>query len=179
MANKLTPKQELFAQAVASGDYKTVAYKKAYPRSVNWSDHAVETEASRAAMKPIIAERIAELQARIMKKNELEIEDILREMANWVMFNPKNILTEHGAVKQFEDMSDDEAKCITEFTVEEIWHGRGEDRVLAGYLKKIKLVDKRATADMFMKKFGAYIDKKEHSIKDLSHLKELLNEIKE
>ena len=55
---------------------------------------------------------------------------------------------------------------------------KGKVRVKVGELKRVKFIDKRATADMFMKKFGAYITNESPTDNTISGLKELIQELK-
>lgn len=61
MTNRLTEKQEKFAQLIATGKGLTEAYRAAYPKSKG-NDATISKEASRLAVNPHVSPRIAELK---------------------------------------------------------------------------------------------------------------------
>jgi phage terminase small subunit len=67
----LTAQQEAFAQALASGESQAEAYRIAYPRSVNWKDQTVWSNASRLASASKVKARVAEIRQPIL--DELEV----------------------------------------------------------------------------------------------------------
>jgi len=175
----LTPQREIFSQNVALGKTGSEAYRIAYPKSVNWKDKTVWENASRLMADDKVLARIKELQANTIKRNEVTLDEVLQEMAEWLKFNVKSIFNEDGSMKPLKDMTDQEASSIASFEVVELFDGSGDKKVQIGYLKKVKLIDKRAVADMFLRKLGAYIDNHKVTIEDMSHLKDLLTAIKE
>ncbi|WP_297097844.1 terminase small subunit [uncultured Draconibacterium sp.] len=176
----LTAKQELFAQAVAKGKTYADAYREAYPSSKKWKNEAVWVKSSELMTNGKVLVRVKEIQEEIQERNKVVLNEVLQEMARWLRFNIKSIMKEDGAMKSFEEMTDDEAACIASFEVVELFEGKGKDRTMIGYLKKVKLIDKRAISDQFMKHFGAYQDAKmKVQFEDLSHLEDLLKGIKQ
>lgn len=175
--SELTPKQELFAQAVAEGKTYADAYREAYPTSKKWKNEAVWVKSSELMTNGKVQVRISELQEEIRERNKVVLDEVLREMARWLRFNLKSIMKEDGTMKSFEEMTDDEAACIASFEVVELFEGKGKEREMIGYLKKVKLIDKRAISDQFMKHFGAYQQSKTNE-EDLSYLDDLIKEIK-
>ncbi|MEN6621971.1 MAG: terminase small subunit [Smithella sp.] len=176
--HKVTPQQEKFCQNVAAGKSQAESYRIAYPKSKKWKDEAVWVNSSRIMNEANVLLRIDELREKHLKRNEVTLDEVIKEMAKWLRFNLKSIIKADGTMKSFEEMTEDEAACIAEFQIEEIWEGRGENREMIGYLKKVKLIDKRAVSDQFMKKFGAYATKLKFDDDDLEHLKDLVKEIK-
>lgn len=176
---ELTHKQELFAQEVAEGKTYADAYRKAYS-CAKMSNNSIWCESSKLMENPKVAHRVREIQEETRDRNKVVLDEVLREMARWLRFNLKSIMKENGTMKSFDEMTDDEAACIASFEVVELFEGKGDNREMTGYLKKVKLIDKRAISDQFMKHFGAYQDAKmKVQFEDLSHLEDLLNGIKE
>ena len=174
----LTHKQLKFAELVASGKTYAESYRIAYPVSKKWKNEAVWVQSSILMTNSKVVVMLAEIQEKRAERNEITITELLERLARWVRFNPKTIMNADGTMKEFSEMSDDEAECIQDFQIEEVWGGRGEDREVKGMIKKVKIIDKRATADMFMKKFGAYITNVKLDVEDLSHLQGILDGIK-
>lgn len=68
MQKKLTAKQDKFAALVASGMEQANAYREAYNVKADTSGRVVSKMASKTALIPHIAARIAELKAPVVKK---------------------------------------------------------------------------------------------------------------
>lgn len=67
----LTQNQELYCQARMRGLTQRAAYREAYPRSVGWSDRAVDTEASKIERTPKISHRLAQLNAESARQAKI------------------------------------------------------------------------------------------------------------
>lgn len=64
---KITPQQEAFAQAVASGETDAQAYRIAYPKSLKWKLNSLGRQAHTASKNPKIVARVAELKGDLAK----------------------------------------------------------------------------------------------------------------
>lgn len=175
--NNLTPQQNIFSQQVASGKTYAESYRIAYPKSVKWKDESVWCESSKLMSIPMVLQRVKELQSASMKRNEATLDEVLQEMANWLRFNLKTIFNEDGTMKQINEMTDQESACIASYENVELFGNNGDGRTQIGWIRKVKLIDKRATADMFMKKFGQYVENHKVVIEDLAHIQALLDGI--
>ena len=181
--SKLTHKQELFAQHVAEGDTYADAYKKAY-NAKKMAINTIYVKSSELMANGKVTVRIEELKKDAVKRSQITIDQVLNEMRNWMLFDPLSIVDEETeAVKSLKEMSKESRMSISEIHVQEIW-GTEENpdgkkvRAKIGELKKIKFVDKRATADMFMKKFGEYLGEKDVTNDNLELIKEIIEGIK-
>lgn len=76
----LTFKQEIFAQAVASGLSRSAAYCKAYPRALKWQRDAVNVAGSQMMATHKVSVRVAELQALSADIAVLDGAEIMREI---------------------------------------------------------------------------------------------------
>ena len=77
---KLTPKQEKFAQGVASGMSQADAYRAAYPASQGWTENAVHCTASKTAANAKVLQRVAELQKPVVEAAQITLEEHLAEL---------------------------------------------------------------------------------------------------
>lgn len=82
--NKLTPKQELFAQEIAKGKSQRQAYYEAYPKSKKWKVETVDAQASRLANNNKVLIRLDELKKIAEKKIEWTRNRALNEI-NYVL----------------------------------------------------------------------------------------------
>ena len=77
--NLLTPKQENFCLAVASGIHQNQAYKQAYPDQKN-TDKTTGEKASKMMYDPKIKDRIAELRKPVIEEMGLTLKAHLEEL---------------------------------------------------------------------------------------------------
>lgn len=177
--NNLTPQQNTFAQQVASGKTYTESYRIAYPKSVKWKDETVWEASSRLMANSNVLARVTELREKTAKRNEVTLDEVLAEMALWLKFNIKSAFNEDGSMKSLHDMTNEETSSIASFECVELFDGSGDKKVHIGYLKKVRLIDKRAVAEMWLKKYGAFITKVTFDEDSLDHIRDLLTGIKE
>lgn len=178
VVNNLTPQQEKFAQAVAIGKTYADAYRDAY-HTENMKDNTIYVNSSVLMSDNKIIIRVNELRNATVKRNEVTLDEVLQEMANWLRFDVKSIFNDDGTMKPLKEMTNQESSSIAQYECVELFDGSGDKRTHIGYLKKVKIIDKRAVAEMFLKKFGAFITKVVVDNEDLNHIKELLDGIKE
>lgn len=180
MKTQLTPQQELFAQNVASGKNQSEAYRIAYPKSLKWKDKSVWELASVLSANTKVSSRIQDLQASHAKRNEMTIDKVLKMMAEWLEFDPLDLMDENDCVKSMKELAPEVRRSLASIEVVELWSGSGENKHKTGELKKIKFYDKTKVADMFMKKFGQYIENRnvKFDTADLQHIADILETIK-
>lgn len=75
----LTPKQEKFCIVYLETGNASEAYRQSYDAE-NMSQNALNREASVMLDNPKIAQRLEQLRAPIIKKAQLTVEDLLREL---------------------------------------------------------------------------------------------------
>ena len=176
---ELTDKQEKFAQAVAAGKTYADAYREAYPVSEKWKDESIWCESSKLMADPKVIQRVKQIQEQRSKANEVTIEEVIKELSEWLRFDPIEFFDEENCMKNIHDLSPVARKQIADIKIQELW-GKGMDgeRVKIGEVKNIKFLDKQATADKFMRYFGAYLTNLKVSVDDLSHIKDVIEGIK-
>lgn len=179
MSNKLTVKQQLFVELVAQGSTYSDAFREAYPKSQKWTPGSVRVAAHRYMETPKVRRAVEKMVAETKIRNHATLDEVIDLMSEWLRFDPKDLMNTDGCVKSMDELPKAVRTSISEIQVTEIWAGKGDERIKVGELKRIKFVDKRATADMFMRKFGAYIDRKIIEVEDLTHIEELLEGIEE
>ena len=179
METELTPQQQLFCNQIVLGKNQSEAYNIAYPKSKLWKEDVVRINASRLMSKANIRLTIDEIRANQAKRNEMKLDKVLNIMADWLEFDPLDLMDENDCVKSMKDLAPEVRKSIASIEVIELFSGSGENRHKTGELKRIKFIDKRATADMFMKKYGQYIENRnvKFDVSDLQHIKDILDSI--
>ena len=173
----LTNNQENFCQLVAAGNTYAEAYEVAYPVSLKWKQNAVYVQSSILMSNSNIIVRVKELREDNKKRNQATLDEVLNEMSSWLRFDPADVMDEADCVKSIKQLPKEVRKSISEIRVQELFTTIDGGKIKIGEVKNIKFIDKRATADMFLKKFGAYITNVKIDVEDMSHLKDLLNGI--
>ena len=176
---ELTSQQEKFCQLVAAGNTYSESYRIAYPKSKKWKIEVVWVESSKLMANTKVLLRVKEIQKQNLKRNQATLDEVINEMSVWFRFDLRDLFNADNTLKNVDKLSDDIRKCIASFEVLELYEGKGEKRTLTGYLKKVKMIDKLGTADKFLKTFGAYITKHKLDEDDLSHLTDIIRQIKE
>lgn len=81
---KLTKSREIFVQELIKGKSQREAYRIAYPRSRNWADSAVDTQACILFKNSKVLERYNQINNRLIKEAEDECivsaKEVLREL---------------------------------------------------------------------------------------------------
>lgn len=76
----LTPKQEVFAQAVVSGMSQTEAYRSAYKVRPNTKPESVNVAASKLMSDAKVTQRVAELRLPVAQKAQITLESHLEDL---------------------------------------------------------------------------------------------------
>lgn len=173
----LTNKQEQFARLVSEGNTYADAYRQAYVVNPETKVESIWQSSSRLMADVKVQSRVKEIQDENKKRNQVTLDEVLKELSEWLRFNVKTIFKEDGTMKSLHEMTNQESACIASYEVIEVFGGSGENRSRIGELKKVKLIDKQAVADKLMKFFGAYHTNVKLDVEDMSHLKDLLSGI--
>lgn len=169
----LTPKQEAFAVAVAKGMSQADAYREAYPHSKKWANQSVWVKASTLAANDTVKVRIADLIKKAAESNDVTVERLLREMARLAFIDPRKLVGPGGAVLPLHELDEDTARAVASMEVSQDFEFTEDGKVPAGYTKKVKLWDKRASLEMLGRHLKMFTDKVEHSADE--SLRTLLN----
>jgi len=111
--------------------------------SAGYNENCAKETASYLLTHHNIRQYVDELKADLGKRIGISAEMIALEMAKIAFSNVKSILNDDGTLKPLSELNDAEAACISSIETEELFDGRGRDRELVGYIKKIKLWNKQ------------------------------------
>lgn len=153
--NKLTIKQEAFCQAYVRLGDKSAAYRESYS-SGNMKPESINRKAFELFNEVKITARIEVLKKELQERNEVTIDELVKELANMVRFDPAEMYTETGSLKNIHDMPKPVRQMILSLDTEELFDGLGKDREKIGYTKKIRLMPKLDAIEKLMKYLGAY-----------------------
>lgn len=148
---KLTPREKDFVEAYVAIPNATQAAIKSGSPAASASSRGYEL-----LSKKHIQKAIEEGFCAKSKRNELNADDILRELKFLAYLDPRKLFNPDGSPIPIQDLDEMTAKAIAGVEVAEIFEGFGQDRVFVGYLKKYKLVDKLAAVDKVMRYLGLF-----------------------
>lgn len=80
MMKKCSPQEEVACQALVSGNTQADAYREAYPRSRAWKPVSVAAKSSELFAREHVAARVAELQEKSAKRNQITVDSLLAEL---------------------------------------------------------------------------------------------------
>jgi phage terminase small subunit len=103
-----------------------------------------------------IAERRAAMLVKAQAKTDLTAEEVLRSLARDIRFDPAKLYNEDGSMKAIHELDEDTRLALRGVETLEEFAGRGDDRELTGYTKKVKFPEKTAAREQGMKHFGLY-----------------------
>jgi len=115
--------------------------------------------------KPGIAAAIQKRMDKRVAKLEITADRVLAEAAHAAFLDPISLFADNGSLLPLSQMPESARRAIAGIEVEEIWDGKGDDRVLVGYLKKIKLVSKEGTLTLTGRHLKMFTDKLDVTMK--------------
>lgn len=115
----LTPAQEVFAQAVASGKGASSAYQTAYPRSLRWKSEAVRVAGAKMMAIGNVSVRIQVFQAASADMAELNGAEIMREIKRVALSDIGSIMHADGKVKLPNELDAATRAAVASFEIDE------------------------------------------------------------
>lgn len=151
--DKLTGKQQRFAEEYIKDANATQAYKRA-GYSVS-SDEIAAVEGHKLLRNPKISAYISDIQAEVSEATGVQVKDLVKELAKIAFTNLPDMLEpssfERGASLEIKDM--DQLTEAQRASILEISETKGRE----GTTRKIKLHSKLTAIDMLMKNLGGYM----------------------
>lgn len=120
---------------------------------------------------------IKEREEAARKRLELTKDNVLKQLARMAFVDLKGLYREDGSLKHPHELDPDTAAAIQQIEVFEEFEGRGNERKLIGFTKKVKLADRKGTTELAMKHLGLLKDKVEHEVAPGGALAALINSI--
>jgi phage terminase small subunit len=160
MKDKLTIKQEKYAQGLFKGLTQREAYKQAYDAE-NMTDKSIDEKACELAANVKVKSRLEELSNELRLRNMVTVERVLTEYAKLGYFDVRNLFNNDGSPIPIQELDDETAAALAGLDIQEVYEGTGDNRKFVGYTKKYKLPDKKAALDSMAKYLGMFTDKVE------------------
>jgi len=115
--------------------------------------------ATRLLANDNIRENIEGRVQRVEKTAEVELDVVLVELKRILLADPSVALNPAGGMLPMRDWPLDLRRAVSGMDVEELWAGRGEDRVQTGEIKKVKFWSKTHAAEQLLRTLGAFHDR--------------------
>lgn len=122
--------------------------------------------ASRLLKKVQIQQAIKERSAATVNRLEMTKDRIILEASRIALFDIRKLYRPDGSLKLPHELDDDTAAAISSIEIVEEFSGKGGDRELIGYTKKVKVVDKKGSVELAMKHLGLLKEKVEVDASD-------------
>ena len=110
--------------------------------AAGYSEGSAKVTGSRLLTNANVKSQIETANSRINAKLEITVERVKRELARLAFYDPRAFWNPDGSAKPVTELDEDTARALAGFEMAELFTGTGEDRGLAGYVKKFKLADK-------------------------------------
>lgn len=110
--------------------------------AAGYSEKGATVAGTRLLANASVRAAIETQNAKINAKLDVTVERVTLELARLAFYDPQAYWNKDGSAKAFADLDEDSRRAIAGFEMAELFTGTGEDRNLAGYVKKFKLADK-------------------------------------
>lgn len=148
----LTPKQEKFAQGIASGMSQSDAYRHAF-NAGNMKAETIHKRASELMNDGELTGRISDLRGEAMKRTEISRDRVLTEIARLALSDPRKAFSPNGDLLPVHEWPDEVAASISSI---KITVNKGPDGESDNEVKEVKFWDKNSAADKLCKFLGLY-----------------------
>lgn len=125
------------------------------------SDRVLEVTGSRLLSHAEVAARVAELQAKRSQRTQITADVVLGELLRLARTDIGEAFDADGRLKAIKDIPEDVRRAIAGVEVDELFEGRGRDRVQVGWTRKVKFWDKARALELLARHLGLLKDKVE------------------
>ncbi|NTX09098.1 terminase small subunit [Myxococcus sp. CA040A] len=171
----LTAKQEAFVREYLKDSNATQAAIRA-----GYSEATAESQGSRLLRNAKVLAAVEAGQAALDEavKDEVvvEVAEVIRELRRIAFSDIGQGVGERGGLLALKDMPEDFRRAISSIEVEELFAGKGEERVQVGTVTKLKLWPKDKALELLGKYLKLFTDKVELTEVKKSH-EEALGEL--
>ncbi|HEY8161721.1 MAG TPA: terminase small subunit [Methylocystis sp.] len=144
---KLTPRQARFVEEYLKDLNATAAYIRAGYRS---RGNSAEANAARLIRNDKVAEVIEKAKTERSKRNNIDADRVLQELARIAFFDIGKAFTPDGALKPLDEMDEDTRRALAGLEVVSLT----SDGEHVGTLKKVKIADKLGALDRLARHLG-------------------------
>lgn len=157
MSQKLTLKQEAFAQAYLQTGNASEAYRSAYDFSPDCKPNTVEKRACELLKNGKVAGRLDSLQKELAERNGVTVDAIVEELRRIAFSNAGDFFKwgkDGVEIKDSDDLTPEQRAVIAEVS---------HTRTPGGGTIRVKMSDKQAALEKLGRYLGMFKDVKEHT----------------
>ncbi|QQR47731.1 terminase small subunit [Myxococcus xanthus] len=159
-AHALTAKQRAFVREYLRDSNAAQAAIRA-----GYSEATAESQGSRLLRNAKVVEAVkageAELEEAVKNTVTVEVAEVLRELRRIAFSDIGDMVGEGGGVLDLKAMPLDARRAISSIEVEELFEGKGSERIQIGTVTKLKLWSKEKGLDLLAKYLKMLTDKVE------------------
>lgn len=134
-----------------------------------YSKKGAEVRGSELVRDRKVVELLDRRRNEQLEKSKLTADEVLQSLARAVRFDPRKLYNEAGELKHPTELDDETADVLSSIEVAEEYAGKGDERELVGYTKKLKWLDKNTAREQAMKHFGHYeVDNRQRAVPSVS-----------
>ena len=116
-------------------------------QAAGYKETSAYSQGQRLLKDAEIRKAIESQNAKVNAKLDITVERVKLELARLAFFDPRAFWNPDGSAKPLVDLDEDTARALAGFEMAELFEGKGDERNLAGYIKKFKLADKGANLE--------------------------------
>jgi phage terminase small subunit len=129
--------------------------------AAGYSEKTAGSQGARLLKDADVAKSVLVAENKANAKYELTAERIKQEIARLCYYDPAAYFNPDGSAKPISEIDEDSRRAIAGFETAELFSGNGEERGLAGYIKKFKLPDKAKALELAAKINKMLVDRVE------------------
>lgn len=103
-----------------------------------------------------VQQLIEQRRTKVLADAGLTTELVIRSLVQALTFDPRRLYREDGTLKAVTELDDDTAMALQGIEVTEEFTGRGKDRGVTGFTRKLKWHDKTSVREQALKHLGMY-----------------------
>lgn len=124
---------------------------------------AAYAAAARLLANPKVQAYLAKRKAVLVAVTQIDQEAVLQRLAFMALGDIRCLFNAQGNLKPMSELTAEEASLLQGVEIFEEFEGRGEDRDLVGFTKKVKFVSRLDAVKTLGQHFGMFSRKVEHS----------------
>ena len=154
--NEMTPRM----RAVTVAFMETGSTSKAYRKATGYEGG---TDSAGAMARRILSDKrcqtvIDAWRKMLLENLEVTPGKILAGLARIAFGDIRGFFNEHdGTMKPISELPRTQADMIASFEVEELYAGSGKEREMIGYVKKVRIIDRKGALDSLAKTEGMFL----------------------
>jgi phage terminase small subunit len=116
--------------------------------AAGYSEKGANVQGVRLLANATVSRAVLDAERKIDAKYDLTADRIKQEIARLCYYDPAAYFNPDGSAKAVNEIDEDSRRAIAGFETAELFTGAGEERGLAGYIKKFKLPDKAKALEL-------------------------------